>query len=139
MAIFAKCVRRRLPDSPRILQSPVGADQALSRLLHTELCQAFLRPAFLLRRITSGLPVNPEVAKTMRLGFYDLNVVTGFRIKRIPLRSLAIGEELTALFVMILIQFMNLENRARDDLAVVRVEKLKPVNDPLVSRSMRPR
>ena len=42
-----------------------------------------------------------EIAKPVRLGFHDLNIVFSFRVKRVPLCSDAVAEELPAVLVLV--------------------------------------
>jgi hypothetical protein len=57
----------------------------------------------------------------VRLWFYYLNVIFQFGIKGIPFRSNAVTEKLTALFLAVPVEFMNFENRATNQPAVVGI------------------
>src|ERR1035438_8805755 len=65
--------------------------------------RSFNVPSFgrVLRRI--------EITKPVRLRFHDVDVALGLRVKRVPLRSHAVAEQLAALFVFIPIQLMKLQ------------------------------
>ena len=67
----------------------------------------------------------------MRLGFHNLDVVVRFRIKRVSLRCNAVAEQLAPVLVVIPIQLVILQNRTGNQLAVIRIERLEPVNDAL--------
>jgi len=66
--------------------------------------------------------------KAMRFWFHNFNDVLSFRVKGVPFRCNAVAEKLAALFVAIPVDFMNLKNRAGNELGVVRIKRYKSVD-----------
>ncbi len=51
-----------------------------------------------------------EVAKSMRLGLYDLDIILGLGVQRVTLRCDAVSVQLSPLFIGVPIQFVNLQD-----------------------------